>query len=315
MKAVAIAEFGGRDKLQVMDLPAPEPGEGELLIRVKAAGVNPVDWKIREGLLRDRIPHRFPVILGWDAAGVVAAPGPGARRFLEGDDVYAYCRKPVVQGGAYAQYVAVPETSVARKPKNMSYEEAATVPLAALTAYQSLMDAAGLTSNDTVLIHAAAGGVGSFAVQLAKNAGCTVLGTAGTRNHDYLRSLGCDHPVDYTAADFRAAVRQLAPDGVDVVFDCVGGEVTARSAEVLKPGGRLVSICNPAAAETLKAAGIRAHYVFVAPNGEQLARLTRVIEGDCLATHIAGAMPLGKAARAHELIEGGHIRGKLVLTV
>ncbi|MDH3557537.1 MAG: NADP-dependent oxidoreductase, partial [Deltaproteobacteria bacterium] len=178
MKTIAIKEFGGRDKLQFMDLPVPEIKPGEILVKVKAAGVNPVDWKIREGYIKDLFPYQFPIILGWDAAGIVEQAGPEVTRFKEGDEIFAYCRKPMVQGGAYAEYIVLEEEHAAIKPKNTSFEEAASIPLAALTAYQSLFDAAKLQSGETVLIHAAAGGVGGFGVQLARDHGAVVWATA-----------------------------------------------------------------------------------------------------------------------------------------
>jgi NADPH2:quinone reductase len=168
MKAIAINDFGGLDKLQLMDLPVPEIRPREILVKVRAAGVNPVDWKIREGYLKDLFSHQFPVILGWDAAGVVKGVGNGVTRFKSGDEIFAYCRKPIVHGGAYAEYILLEEEHAAIKPKNITFEEAASVPLAALTAYQSLFDAANLKPGETILIHAAAGGVGGFGVQLAK---------------------------------------------------------------------------------------------------------------------------------------------------
>lgn len=315
MRAMAIHAFGGIEQLQAMDLPVPEAGDGEVLIRIQAAGVNPVDCKIREGLLRDRLPYAFPLIPGWDAAGVVEAVGAGVPGFHEGDEVYAYCRKPVIQGGTYAEYVAVPHENAARKPATMTFEEAATVPLAALTAYQCLFEAAKLAGGETVLVHAAAGGVGGFAVQLAHDIGAKVVGTARADSHSYLRSLGCDEPIDYATGDFRAGVRRVLPAGVDVVLDCVGGEVMANSVDVLRPGGRIVSILNPAAVDELKARGIAAHYVFVRPHHGHLAELTRLIERGRLRTQIASRFRLEDAAQAQAMIEQRHTRGKIVLTV
>jgi NADPH:quinone reductase-like Zn-dependent oxidoreductase len=197
----------------------------------------------------------------------------------------------------------------------MSFEEAAAVPLAALTAYQSLFDAAGLRSGETVLIHAASGGVGSFAVQLAKDKGATVLGTAGADSHEHLRSLGVDVPVDYSAQDFRDAVRQACPEGVHVVLDSVGGDTLTRSEDILHRNGRLVSIVDPHGIGELKKNGRRAAFVFVEPNREQLAVLTSMIESGGLKTCIAAAFPLEDAAKAHELSESHHTHGKIVLTV
>jgi NADPH:quinone reductase-like Zn-dependent oxidoreductase len=314
MRAIAITEFGGRDKLKLMDLPKPEIGPDEVLIAVKAAGVNPVDWKVREGWLQHMLPYEFPLVLGWEAAGVVAAVGARVASCAAGDEVYAYCRKPVLKDGAYAEYLAVAAGHVALKPRNMSFTEAATVPLAALTAYQSLIGTAGLREGETVLIHAAAGGVGSFAVQIAKSRGATVLGTAGSRNQHFLRALGTDSPIDYTRTDFRAATRELYPAGVDVVFDCVGGETLRQSVEVLKPDGRLVSIVDAQTIGELARGGTNASYVFVAPNGEQLAALSAMIERYVLRTHLGATFRLEHAAQAHEQSESHHTRGKMALT-
>ena len=316
MRAIAIQKFGGRENLQLMDLPVPAVGANDVLIQIKAAGVNPVDWKIREGFLQELFPHTFPVIPGWDVAGIVSEVGPQASRFAVGDHVYAYCRLPTVHWGAYAEYIALPQELVCPKPGTLSFEEAASIPLAALTAYQSLFGAARLRERETVLIHAAAGGVGGFAVQLAKQAGATVIGTARAANHEYLRELGVDRVIDYTSRDFREAVRSWYPDGLDVVYDCVGGPVMEHSAEVLKKTGRLVTIVERDQAATLTARGLNAEFVFVEPNATQLEALTALAEQGVLKTHLAGVLPLEEAAKAHEMLEAGQgKKGKLVLTV
>ena len=315
MKAIVINSFGGREKLVFTTVPDPVPAAGEILIRERAAGVNPVDWKIRAGFLKDRLPHKFPLILGWDTAGEIAAVGRGVESFAVGDDVIAYCRKPVVQGGTYAEYVVVPEGFAARKPKGLGYEESAAIPLAGLTAYQSLFKAGRLKSGETVLIHAAAGGVGGFAVQLAAHAGATVIGTASGRNHQYVRNLGAKAVIDYTKIDFRQAVLRLFPDGVDLVFDCVGGEVTSNSVEVLKPGGRIVTIIAGSVLEELQRLGRDVRYVFVEPNGQELTQLSEFADAGILRVELSGVLQLEQAAKAHELIETGHTCGKIVLTI
>jgi NADPH:quinone reductase-like Zn-dependent oxidoreductase len=315
MKAIAIREFGGRDKLEPMDLPVPELGNGEVLVRVRAAGVNPVDWKIREGRLKDLFPHRFPLIPGWDAAGIVERIGPGVTRFRVGDEIFAYCRKPVVQGGAYAEYISLTEEHMAVKPRNTTFTEAAGIPLAALTAYQALVDAAGIRSGERVLIHAAAGGVGGFGVQIAKDRGALVWGTAGSRNEDYVRSLGADRVIDYSRDDFRKVVRSAYPDGVDVVFDCVGGDVLKESVEIVRKGGRLISIVDSLDERSLGRADIRFEFVFVAPNSKELSELGQMVEQGRLKVHLAEVLPLEAAAKAHELSESRHTRGKIVLSV
>ncbi len=315
MKAIAIREFGGWDKLQLMELPVPEMGKQQILVRVKAAGVNPVDWKIREGYLRDLFPHEFPVILGWDAAGIVESVGQEVTLFKEGDEIMAYCRKPIIQGGAYAGYIVLEEEHAALKPQNSSFEEAASIPLAALTAYQALFDAAKLQPGETVLIHAAAGGVGGFGVQLAKDRGAIVCATASARNTEYVQDLGAASVFDYTQIDFREGVRSEYHDGVDVVFDCVGGEVLDKSVTTVKKGGRLISIVDDPT--SLDVSDIHSEFVFVAPNHSQLVELSQLYARGRLKTHLSQVLPLGldEARKAHQLSESARTRGKVVLVI
>jgi NADPH:quinone reductase-like Zn-dependent oxidoreductase len=315
VRAVGILEFGGRDRLEVLDVPEPKVGADVVRIRVRATGVNPVDWKIREGRLEPAWPHFFPVVPGWDVAGVVERVGPAVRTVAPGDEVFAYCRKHFVGEGAYAELVTVPETSVARKPGALDFEHAGAVPLCALTAYQALFLGAGLTAGETVLVQAAAGGVGSFAVQLAADAGADVIGTASERNHEYVLGLGAVEVVDYTERDVVAAVREIAPDGVDVVLDSLGGDALRGIVAAVRDGGRIVSIAQPPTDELFRQRGIEAVYVFVRPDAEELAELAEMFDDDRLTVHLDEVLPLEEAARAHELSEGGHVRGKLVLTV
>jgi len=315
MRAIAIGQYGGRDMLQLVDLPTPEPAADEIRVRVHAAGVNPVDWKIREGRVQARIPGAFPLIPGWDAAGTVDACGPGATDFRPGDAVFAYCRKPVIQHGTYAEYVCIPQAFAATKPSTLSFEEAAAIPLAGLTAYQSLVEAAGLRVGDKVLVHAAAGGVGGFAVQIAKILGAYVIATAGADNQTAVRALGADDAIDYGSADFVEAVHRRHPQGIDIVFDTVGGEVQTRSAKVLRKAGVLVSILALQDEAALRATGVEPRYVFVAPNAAQLGVLGRWADAGVLRAPLAEVLPLEQAARAHELSESGHVRGKIVLRI
>jgi len=315
MKAIVFEEYGKADVLKSVVLADPLPGPSEVRIRIRAAGVNPVDIKIRKGLVAQRIPHVFPVIPGWDAAGVVDLVGPECKLFKPGDNVYAYCRKPVVQFGTYAQYIVLPEQQVAPMPVSMNYQEAATIPLAALTAWQSLFDSGGLQKDQTVLIHAGAGGVGGFAIQLAKNAGAYVITTASQHNHSYVSALGADEVIDYTAIDFRDAVLSGHPKGVDITFDTVGGDVQKRSVDVVRKGGVLVSILAFAEQDKIEKAGIYPRYVFVAPNRDQLIKLSAFIDGGKFKTKLAHVLPLAQASKAHELIETGHTSGKIVLEI
>ena len=221
----------------------------------------------------------------------------------------------MVQGGAYAEYIVLEEEHAAIKPKNISFEEAASIPLAALTAYQSLFDAAELQSGETVLIHAAAGGVGGFGVQLAKDRGATVWGTASGHSSEYVKDLGGDRVVDYSQVDFREAVRSEYPDGVDVVFDCVGGEVLQKSTDIVKKAGRLISIVDDPSG--LARSDIYKEFVFVAPNSAQLTELARMAEQGRLKTHLSQVFLFGleEAKKAHELSESGRTRGKMVLVI
>lgn len=262
--------------------------------------------------------HRFPLIPGWDAAGIIEDTGGGVTAFRAGDEVYAYCRKPVVQYGCYAEYVTVPESFVARKPSTLSFEEAASVPLAGLTAFQSLFEAAKLQKGETILIQAAAGGVGSFAVQLAVHHGAYVIGTAQSVNHNYVSSLGAGRLIDYTRADFQSVIKSEYPTGIDVVFDTVGGDATFTAMETLKPKGRMVSILMPKNEVVEKIAAqkdFRYDYVFVRPDAGQLEKMARLFDSGKLKTHISTVLPLEQAAKAHAMIESGHTRGKIVLSV
>jgi NADPH2:quinone reductase len=315
MKAMAIEAYGGPGQLKPMDLPTPVPGEREVLIELAYTSVNPVDWKIREGRLKDRMPNAFPLIPGWDAAGTVAAVGKAVTGYKGGERVYAYCRKPVIQWGTYAEYVAMDAEAVAPLPANLGFAAAAAIPLTGLTAWQSLFDCAGLARGQTVLIHAAAGGVGGLAVQLARQAGARVLATASRANHDYVRALGADELIDYHAEDFVAAVQHLAPGGVDVVFDTVGADTYRRSFAALRRGGFIVSILEQPDAALMAEHGVRAGYVFVTPNGAQLRELARLLEIGALRPPRLEEMPLAEAAAAQEKSRARHVAGKIVLRI
>jgi NADPH:quinone reductase-like Zn-dependent oxidoreductase len=314
MKAVRIHAYGGPEVLRYEDAPAPEPGEGDVLVRVHAAAVNPVDWKVRQGYLKENIPYALPMIPGWDVAGVVERLGPGAAGFAPGDEVYA--RPDIARDGCYAELVAIRATELARKPRSLDFVHAAAVPLAALTAWQALFEApppytsVALQKGQTVLVHAGAGGVGSFAVQLARWRGARVIATASARNAALVKQLGADEVIDYTATRFEEAVR-----GVDAVFDTVGGEVQARSWKVLRPGGVQVSIVSPPSADEAKAHGARAAYVFVQPSAAQLGELSKLIDAGTVKPLVSEVLPLADARRAHELSQTGHARGKIVLRV
>jgi NADPH2:quinone reductase len=315
MKAVVINEFGGADKLQFQDIPAPTPEAGEVQIKVAYAGVNPVDWKIREGFLQDWLPHVFPVTLGWDAAGVVSAVGEDVSSFKVGDPVWAYCRLPTVQHGTYAEYVTVPEHFVAPKPASLELKQAAAIPLVALTAWQALFDFCNLRANQTVLIHAGAGGVGSLAIGFAKQVGAKVITTASAKNHPYVFELGADEAVDYTENNFVQLIRQKHPEGVDVVLDCVGGETLQKSLQLVRPEGSLASIVDTIDAEFGKAKNVKSGFVFVTPNGVQLRSIGELLDRGDVRAPLVEELALEEAAEAQARSQAGHTKGKLVLKV
>lgn len=308
MKAVRIHAYGGPEVLHYEDAPLPLLKPDDLLIRVRAAAVNPVDWKIREGWLQGFLKHQLPLTLGWDVAGEVVEVGPEATGFQIGDAIYA--RPDIERDGSYAQYIAVKASDAAHKPATLDDLHAAAVPLAALTAWQSLVDAAQLQAGQTVLIHAAAGGVGSFAVQLAKARGARVIATASAVNTGIVAELGADQFIDYTQTRFENVARD-----VDVVFDTVGGAVQQRSWQVLKPGGMLVSVVDPPLEATAAAHGVRSAFVFIQPSGAQLAAIAQLIDAGQMKPVIHTVLPLNEARQAQVISQGGHARGKLVLQV
>lgn len=307
MRAITYSKFGSADVLELTDQPDPHIGPDTLLVRVKAASVNPVDWKLREGRLEGLIDTVFPAVPGWDVAGVVEQVGLDTPEFQVGDEVYGYVRKDTVQGGTFAELVAAPVRTLARKPASLSFEEAAAVPLAGLTAYEAIQRA-GVTEGQTVLVHAASGGVGAFAVQLLKELGARVIGTASEANHEFLRKLGAE-PVTY-GDGLADRVRAVAPDGVDVVLDFVGGGAVAASAELLADGGTIASIADPTA--RTEHGG---HYVWVRPSGANLDALTALFDAGKLTVEIAQVFDLADAADAHRASETGHTRGKVVVRV
>ena len=308
MKAVRIHEYGGPEVLQYEDAPPPKPQSGEVLIRVHAAGVNPFDWHVREGQVKDVFPHSFPFVPGWDVSGVVEEVGAGVTQFKPADEVYSV--PDPLRDGAYAEYIAVRESEVALKPRSLHHIHAAAVPLAALTAWQTLCDTAKLEPGQRVLIHAAAGGVGHFAVQLAKWKGAHVIATASTKNHELLRELGADETIDYNRQRFEDVARNI-----DIVLDPIGGVTQERSWQLLKKGGALLSIVQPPSAEKAKELGVRAAFVASHPNGAQLTEIAKLIDAGKIKPKVDRILPLSEARRAHELSQSGHTRGKIVLRV
>ncbi len=308
MKAVRIHQYGGPDVLKYEDAPRPTPAADEVLVRVYATSVNPVDWKVREGFAKERLKYTMPFIPGWDVSGVVEAVGASAKRLKVGDEVYG--RPDISRNGAYAEYIVVRESELALKPKSLDHVHAATIPLAALTAWQALFDGAKLSAGQTVLIHGAAGGVGTFAVQLAKLKGARVIATASSRNHDFLRSLGADQTIDYNTTKFEDVVHD-----VDAVLDTITGETGDRSYQVLKKGGTYVSILMPPNQEKAAAHGVRAHHTFVQPNVEQLNELATLVDTGRLKPIIEKVFPLADARAAMDSNQTGHTRGKIAISV
>jgi NADPH:quinone reductase-like Zn-dependent oxidoreductase len=311
MKAAYYDEFGELNQINVGELDKPEPAEGEILIQVKAAGVNPVDAAVARGMLNEFIPAEFPVIPGWDVAGVIEERGHSARRFTKGDKVYAYARRPVIQHGTFAEYISIPESYVAKSPDKLTMEEAGGVPLTGLTAYQSLFDAGKLKGGETILILGASGGVGSMAIQLANWKGATVIGVAGTSNQDYMKNLGADYTIDYSKGNVGEAVDKIAPDGVDIIFHCSRGESLAQSHDKLKEGGRLISITN---SDPKRRDDVHFQYVFVEPNAIQLEHLSELADSGSLKVTVSKTYQLDNAQQALQDIESLHTRGKTVIT-
>lgn len=308
MKAVCIYSHGGPEVLRYEEIPRPRPQAGEVLVRVHAAGINPVDWKIREGRLHDLLHHAFPLVLGWDVSGVVEAVGPETKRLRVGDEVFS--KPDIARDGAYAEFIVIKESEVALKPVSIDHVHAAALPLAGLTAWQALFETAGLQAGQRVLIHAAAGGVGNIAVQLAKWKGAHVIGTASAKNHGFLRKLGADQTVDHETERFEDVV---AP--VDVVLDTQGGDTQERSWNVLKPGGFLVSTVSPPSTEIAAARNAREKFIFTQANAGQLAEIARLVDTGKLKSYVETILPLSTAKRAQELSQRGHTCGKLVLLV
>lgn len=307
MKAISYSRYGSADVLEYGEHPDPKVGPDAVLVKVRAAAVNPVDWKAREGYLQAGLEAVFPVVPGWDVSGVVVQPGVAVDEFAVGDEVIGYVREDFLSRGTFAEYVAAPVRTLARKPSSISFEEAAGLPLCGLTAYQVLHRVLRVQEGETVLVHAAAGGVGSLAVQLARHAGCRVIGTAGPHNHDYVRQLGGE-PVEY-GDGLAARLRALVPDGFDAAFDTVGGEALRVSAETLAPDGRLASVTD---VEVFSYGG---RYAFVRPDATDLAHLAELAEQGIISVHVDRVFPLEQAADAYRLNEEGRTRGKIVVSV
>src|SRR3954451_14332468 len=295
MRAIAINEWGGRDKLELLELETPPVAPDGVLLRIKAASLNPVDYKVREGKLADKFPHHFPLIMGWDAAGIVEAVGPAVTWFKPGDKAYGYCRRHELEYGTYADYVTVPEGYLAHLPDGLSFEEAAALPLVGLTAHQGL-EILGLRGGEYLFV----------------TGGARVAATASPANHDFLRELGAE-PFDYANGDLRERWRQFTGGaGADAAFDIFGGDGLEQAFSVMRKGGRLVSIAAPPAPRE----SFEVRYEFVRPSGYDLGEhITPLVADGSVRPHLQQTFPLAAAAEAMKVLEDGHVRGKLALTV
>ncbi len=311
MKAIRIHAYGDASVLVYEDAPRPAPADNEIMVRVHAAGVNPIDWKIRSGALKDWIRHSFPFVPGVDFSGVIEETGSKVQGLKPGDDVFGEAK---ISGanGSYSEYLVVTPKNVALKPRSLDHNQAAALPVVAATAWQALFGEGGinLQPGQTILIHGGAGGVGSTAIQLAKWRGAQVIATASKTNHDFLRQLGADRTIDYTKENFETLVRDA-----DAVLDTIGGETQARSLAVLKRGGTLASTVGEPSGKDAAARGVRGVSVRGELGLSALSRIAELADTGVLKMHVSEILPLAEARKAHELSEAGHVRGKIVLKV
>jgi len=315
MKAVIIDTFGGADTVKVSEMPQPHLLDHEVKIQVKYAAVNPVDWKIREGRLKNHMDHHFPIILGWDAAGIITELGKDAGGLKVGDEVFAFCKKKSVQWGTFAEYVCMEANDVVVKPQKISLAEAAAIPLTALTAWQALFDFSKLKAGEVILIQAGAGGVGGMAIQLAKYAGAIVVTTASQKNHAYVKKFGADTIVDYENKNVAEEVKKVFPDGLDVILDTVGGEALKLSYPLLKEGGRLAVIVEPPDYAAVNQFHLKAGYISAHPQGSQLKVIAELIDQGKVVAPAIEIMKLEDAKEALRKSQAGHVKGKIVLAL
>jgi 2-desacetyl-2-hydroxyethyl bacteriochlorophyllide A dehydrogenase len=310
MKAIVINNYGDKEELKERELAKPEPEADEVLIEIQAAAVNPIDWKLRYGYLKEKLSLEFPIVLGWDAAGIIEKVGEDVDTLQKGDRVFV--RPELTNRGTYAEYTTAKEELVAKMPDNINFKEAAAVPLAGLTAYQTLVDVGNLDSGEKVLIHAGAGGVGSFAVQIAKKLGAYVATTASTKNVEFLKSLGADEVIDYTKDDFSQELEDY-----DLVIDTLGGEIQDKSLTILKNGGMLVSIVEEPDQEKAEKLGVKTKFHWLIPDGKELAVLAEMMEKGELKPVVGSTFPFTEQGLkdAHELSETHHARGKIVIEI
>jgi NADPH2:quinone reductase len=315
MKAVFFEEFGGPAVLQVATLPEPELVEGHLLIDVHCAGVNPIDWKARRGVYTKIFEHQFPIVAGFDYAGTVRAVGEGLSGFAVGDRVNGMNLGSTLRHGTCAEVTLVPPEAAAHIPDDLSFEAAAAIPTGALTAGQSLIDFGALGAGQSVLIQAGAGGVGSLAIQLAKQQGATVLTTSRADDIDYVRDLGADLAIDFESRDFVQVAREHFPEGLDLVVDMIGGETLVRGYETLRKGGRMALLVGQPDPSLDEKFGVHSEFVFTVPNAKRLSELSAMLAQGTIKLPEIRSMALEDAAKAQIESEAGKVRGKLVLKV
>ncbi len=308
MKAIRIHEFGGPEVLKLEDIPRPKPAADEVLIKVYASGVNPVDYKIRAGLRKEKFPTTFPLTPGWDVSGVIEEIGNDVKHLKKDDEVYSL--PDPTKDGTYAEYVIVKENKVGKKPKSIDHVHAAGVPLAGLTAWQGLFDFGKLQAGEKVLIHAASGGVGTFAVQFAKWKGAYVIGTTSEKNIDFVKQLGADEVIDYKKEKFENKLKDI-----DIVFDTIGGETQKRSVEVIKNGGRLITTLKPEVTDEAKEKNIHFEGFSAQSYPDQLEKIAELIDEGKVKPVVSKIFSLEEAAEAQKLIEQGHTTGKIILKI
>ncbi len=307
MKAIVVQDYGRPEVLVFEDVPRPKVSSGEVLVHVRAAGVNPIDWKIRSGMAKGMFPIQFPWIPGVDISGIIDEVGANVSELKPGDAVFGMIES---RSGGYAEYAAVKASGLAPKPKSIDFIRAAALPLVSMVARQSLFDTAHLSPGQSVLIHGASGGVGHLAVQLAKWKGAKVIGTASAKNAQFLKELGADEVIDYHTTKFEDVVHD-----VDVVLDLIGGDTQKRSWKVLKKGGMLISTVGISSSEEAAKYGVKAVNFMAHPDGNELWQIGKLIDEGKVKPVVSTVMPLNDAAKAHELSQSGHVRGKIVLKV
>ncbi len=317
MKAVYYESHGGPEVLQLGELPIPEPGDDQVLVEVAAAAVNPIDRRLRAGELQEYITRTFPVVPGWDLAGRIVKVGRDVSGWQVGDEVLGLAFTWSIRHGTYAEYAPISATAIAAKPASLSFVEAAALPLVTLTAWQSLHEFANVQPGQTVLIQAGAGGVGSVAIPIAKHLGATVYTTASAGNADYVRGLGADHVIDYTATDYVQVITEQVPQGLDMVLETILSDATIEAAvHLVKTGGTIAYMNNePPDMPELAEKDVKSEFIHHRPDGDSLGELMPLFESGVLRTPAIETMALEQAQDAHRKSEAGHTRGKLVLHI